>query len=235
MKLDFQYDEMVIGGDLNAFFYSYKNDVPLLINKVRAPFRFEPQEEELWNKLYFLLSLSGNNMFGDKIDTIRIDEKQLTVVTKELKVIKVGFNKLIVFNDQSIRGLPIPVKECDKYAVLDWMIAKSCTTHDFEHISSEDKFVKDIHFYPTDRMDGNHSRIKDLVSVSYLTKEQIKDFNYSDTYALRLEVAKRELRKLNMHMYEDTENIKFKYKNEIQNKVSCGLYTNKLNDVLNVL
>ena len=264
MKLDFQYDEMVIGGDLNAFFYSYKNDVPLLINKVRAPFRFEPQEEELWNKLYFLLSLSGNNMFGDKIDTIRIDEKQLTVVTKELKVIKVGFNKLIVFNDQSIRGLPIPVKECDKYAVLDWMIAKSCTTHDFEHISSEDKFVKDIHFYPTDRMDGNHSRIKDLVSVSYLTKEQIKDFNYSDTYArfktgkilkengltgaktgfsgdkqityaLRLEVAKRELRKLNMHIYEDTENIKFKYKNEIQNKVSCGLYTNKLNDVLNVL
>ena len=81
MKLDFQYDEMVIGGDLNAFFYSYKNDVPLLINKVRAPFRFEPQEEELWNKLYFLLSLSGNNMFGDKIDTIRIDEKQLTVAT----------------------------------------------------------------------------------------------------------------------------------------------------------
>jgi hypothetical protein len=103
-----------------------------------------------------------------------------------------------------------------------------------------------------------------LVSVSYLTKEQIKDFNYSDTYvrfktekalkengltgaktgfsgdkqityALRLEVTKRELRKLYMHAYEDTENIKFKYKNEMQNKVSSGLYINKLNNVLNVL
>ena len=58
MKLDFHYDEIVIGGGLNAFSYSYKNDVPLLINKMRAPHRFEPQEEELWNKLYLTISRS---------------------------------------------------------------------------------------------------------------------------------------------------------------------------------
>ena len=203
-------------------------------------------------------------MFGDRIDIIRIDETQLTIATKELKVIKIGFNKLIVFNDQSVNGLPMPVKECDKYAVLDWMITKSCTSHDFEHISTEDELVKNIYFYPTDRMDGDHGRIKDLVSVSYLTKEQIKDFNYSDTYArfktekilkengltgaktgfqrnkqityaLRLEVKKRELRKLNMHTYKDTENIKFKYRNEAQDKVSRCSYVSKLNNILNVL
>jgi hypothetical protein len=263
MKLDFHCDEVVIGGDLNAFFYSYKNDVPLLINKARTPHRFE-KEEGLWNKLYFLLSLSGHNMFGDKIDTIRIDEKQLTVATKEFKVVKVGFDKLTVFDDQSISGLPIPAKECNEYAVLDWMIAKSCASHDLEHISTKDNFVKDIYFYPTERLDGNHSRIRDLVSVSHMTKKQIKDFNYSDTYArfktekilkengltgvksgfqngkqitytLRLEVIKRELRKLNMHLYEDTENIKFKYKSEFQNEISTCSYINKLNNILNVV
>tara|TARA_B100000427_G_C15059982_1_gene399403 strand:- start:87 stop:521 length:435 start_codon:yes stop_codon:yes gene_type:complete len=144
------------------------------------------------------------------------------------------------------------------------MVSKSCASHELEHISTKDNFVKDIYFYPTDRLDGNHNRIRDLVSVSYLTKEQIKDFNYSDTYArfktekilkengitgvksgfqngkqvtytLRLEVAKRELRKLNMNLYKDTENIKFKYRSEVQNKISNCSYINKLNNILNVV
>ena len=143
------------------------------------------------------------------------------------------------------------------------MIARPCAAHDKEHISTDDDFVKDIYFYPTDRLDGNHSSIKDLVTVSYMIKKQIKDFNYSDTYArfktekilkengitgrkngfqngkqitytLRLEVIKRELRKLNMHLYEDTENIKFKYENEIKSEVSPCSYINKLNDMLSV-
>ena len=46
---------------------------------------------------------------------------------------------------------------------------------------SDGEFVKDIIFYPTDRSDNRN--LKDLVAVSYLTDEQINDFNYSDTMA----------------------------------------------------
>ena len=264
MKNCFYFDKIVVGSALNAFSYSYKNNLPLVINKLCPPHRFKPEEEQAWNKLYFLLSLAGLNILGDKVDSIRIDEKQLVIITSEFKVIKIQFNELIIFDDQSISGLPLPLKEENEYMVLDWMVAKPCAEHDKEHIFTDDKFVKDIYFYPTDRLDGNHANIKDLVAVSYLTKEQLKDFDYSDTYArfktekilkekgltgskngfqngkqvtyaLRLEVKKREIKKLKMHLYENTNNIKFKYKDELKSKVSLCSYTNTLNNILNVL
>jgi len=52
---------------------------------------------------------------------------------------------------------------------------------------------------------------------------------------LRLEVKKREIRKLKMNVYKNTNNIKFKYKDELKNKVSLCSYANTLNNVLNVL
>jgi hypothetical protein len=42
--------------------------------------------------------------------------------------------------------------------------------------------VREVYFYPTERMSGNHQN-KDLVAISYLTKEQLNDIEYSDLYA----------------------------------------------------
>ena len=111
MKCHFYFDKIVIGGNLNALSYSHKNDLPLIINKPCCPYRFEPEEKELWNKLYFLLSLSGLNILGDKTNNIRIDDKELSITTNDSKVVKVKFNELIIFNDSFILGLPIPIKE----------------------------------------------------------------------------------------------------------------------------
>ena len=258
MKCHFHFDKVVVGGNLSAFLYSYENNLPLIINKLYCPHLFEPKEKELWNKLYFLLSLSGLNILGDKTNNIRINDKELSITTNDSKVIKAKFNKLIIFNDDSTFGLPVPVKEKDKFIVLDWMVTKSCTKHKKDHIPTDDDFVKDIYFYPTKRLDGNHLDIKDLVAVSFLTKKQLQNFDYSDTYArfktenilkgngitgskngfqngkqinysLKLEVMKREIRKLEMNLYEDTKDIKFMYKNVLQCKNSNLKYINKLN------
>lgn len=260
----YKYAKIVVGGTLNALLYSYNNGLPLIINNFCCPYRFEPKKKELWNKLYFLLSLSGLNLLGDKTENIRICNEELSITTNDSKVVKIKFNKLIIFDDDSIFGLPLPTEERNKFIVLDWMIAKPCAEHNKKHISTNDNFVKDVHFYPTDRIDGNHLNKKDLMVVSYLTKKQLQDFNYSDTYArfktenllkekgitgrkngfqngkqiyyiLKLEAKKREIRKLEMNLYKDTKNLKFKYKNVLQNKSSLVNYANKLNKLLSIL
>jgi hypothetical protein len=259
----YKFAKIVIGGSLHALLYSYEHGLPLIINKLDSPYRFEPEKKELWNKLYFLLSLSGLNLLGDKTKIIRINDEQLSITTNNSRIIKIEFSQLIVFDDEFVFGLPTPVKEKQKFMVLDWMITKSCTQHDKEYITTKDNFVKEIHFYPTDRIDGNHLNKKDLVSVSYLTKKQLQDFNYSDAYSrfktekllkenkitgrkngyqngkqinynLKLEVKKREIKKLGMHLYKDTENIKFKYENPHQMSGSALKYAQKLGKLLGI-
>ena len=51
-----------------------------------------------------------------------------------------------------------------------------------DKIENTSNFVNCIHFYPSNRIDGTHNK-KDLAAISYLTKDQLDDFNYSDTYA----------------------------------------------------
>ena len=62
------------------------------------------------------------------------------------------------------------------------MNVRSGMNHKYDLINNSSDFVRHVYFYPSNRIDGAHDK-KDLVAVSYLTKDQINDFNYSDTYA----------------------------------------------------
>jgi len=271
MSKNFYFNKVVVGGNLSSFLYSYTHGLPLVINKLTPPHRFEKinnySQLELWKKLYFLLSLSGLNLTGDKTQQVRIKEdSQLSVTLSRTSLLKIKFDELIVFDDENMSGLPIPSKEAKKFLVLDWMTAKPCMEHSFEHFHTGDEFVKDIYFYPTERLTGIHPNKKDLVSISYLTKKQLQDFDYSDTYArfktikimkenkitgrkngflngkqvhyaLKLEVSRREVKKLQMDLYKDTDNIKFNYSPAVNLffKKSTSTYQNKLNNYFSIL
>jgi len=264
-----QYEKVVIGGTLGALLYSYNNSAPIVINNVAKPHRFEynskgESRQELWNKLYFLLSLAGLNLFGDKAAAIRIDKSHLSITTNRMKQFHLAAEKFYIFDDENVKGLPEPIGSVsDKQVVLDWMIARPCMEHDLAHIKTEDDFVKDVYFYPTERIFGNHQNKKDLVAVSYLSEEQLQSFEYSDTFArfktekllkengirgsrsgfsdgkqvynrLKLEVKKREVRKLCMREYKNTKNACFMYSDCDTIKVPVG-YQQKVNSILKVV
>ena len=87
-----------------------------------------------------------------------------------------------LFDDEKISGLQPHKKSFAKYKVLDWVNVHSGMIHEYDFLNSSIDFVRDIHFYPSNRIDGRHDK-KDLVAVSYLSEDQLKDFDFSDTVA----------------------------------------------------
>lgn len=195
----YEKDTIVIGGSLRALLYAYNHELPTIYVQEKVPFRFDEIEHknlaylglkadqlyrksELWARLRFFLGLSGLLPMADKASSIRINDNQLSVVTNRSRNIKFNFNKLVVFDDEKVFGLPaIKKKTTEKSRVFDWVNVRSGCSHSILHLHSDGEFVKDIIFYPTDRSDNRN--LKDLVAISYLTDEEINDFNYSDTMA----------------------------------------------------
>ena len=77
MKQEYHYDKIVIGGSLESLLYSFITETPIIIREALLPFELEkienPQDfkflgyegarkvytSELWDRLTFLLSMSG--------------------------------------------------------------------------------------------------------------------------------------------------------------------------------
>ena len=189
----FKYDHIVIGGGLNALLYAYLNDCPCIFTNANPPFRFDNFDEEfdfcplgvrtsskleLWERLVPILSLSGLLPMADKTASITINKNILKAVTHISRLGRFEFNKLIIFDDEKVSGLPFLKNKIELPAkVIDWFSVRTGMEH--AH------FVNRIYFYPSDRLDGaKGKRIrKDLVGVSYLEPDQLNNFDYSPTMA----------------------------------------------------
>ena len=203
MKLDkhtYQYDTIVIGGGLNAKIYAYYSKCPCICGNYASPFRFDVLQEEVvqklpgqnknslqsWETLNFILGLSGQLPMGDKVVSLNIRDNVLKATTKDSRLGRFEFNKLIVFDDKDVYGLPlIKEKKVGKSRVLDWFNVRSGMEHSHDLFETQDGFIRKVIFYPSDRFGNQASgRVrKDLVAVSFLEEEQVKDFEYSDTMA----------------------------------------------------
>jgi hypothetical protein len=128
--------------------------------------------------------LSGNILFSDKIDNIRLEEEVLSVFTKRARKYIIEYDKVYIFDDRNLYGIPdeLSLKEDSILEIRDWFDVKSGMKHEHSLLTTDSEFVNKIVFYQSDRIDGNHD-LKDAVAISYLLKEQIDDFEYSDINA----------------------------------------------------
>jgi hypothetical protein len=193
-------DRIVIGGCLQSLIYAFKNNLPVIFTNSRPPFRYDKIEKDydlsflgldpsktyyqrqVWERLLFLLGLAGNMPLSDNASGLRVVDNLLTATTNNHRVVKFEFNKLIVFDDESIFGLPaISAEIREKNRVIDWVNVRSGAKHQHDEIDGKSDFINHIIFYPSDRCDNKN--LKDLVAISYLTDEQLLDHEYSDTMA----------------------------------------------------
>lgn len=191
-----EFKSIVIGSSLSALLYAYYNRYPLIVNSFRRPFRFDnlpfdinfdgknmTNESNIWHLVSFKLSMEGLSPFGPSITSLRIKDRTISNTVEPGTNIKVDFEKCYIFDDDNLIVENEILKEpTDDVRVFDWMNVRRGTTHGLDYLGSSDNFVKDIYFYRSERIDGNHNK-KDLVAVSYLKQEDLSNFEYSETMA----------------------------------------------------
>ena len=188
----YNHSTVVNGSGINSLLYCFRTETPLLMQRFQGPFYFEETEgdfsfiglgegstrtEALWNRIYFLLCMSGLIINPLPTQNIRIEDNEIIYVTTGNRKVIVEIDEMIEFE-----------KEQEKYLVYDWFDVKSGAKHEFDHLEdSKNFFVQFLRFYPS--MRRNVRRAKDVVAISNLTKDDLVDFNYSEGMA-RLKTIK---------------------------------------------
>ena len=235
-------ENITIGSCLSSVLFAYYNKYPLIINSEQRPFIFDSFKEEvdfkglstnshirLWSWAVYEMSFGGSIPFGPCISSARIEKNKLFVVPNPGSRIEVEFEKCYIFDDNNISFENQAIKTpAPLYRVFDWMNVRAGAKHGVSKITTGDDLVREVYFYKSERMDGDHTK-KDLVSVSYLTDDQINDFDYSDTMAkfkveshmrtngignerrssIRVEPTRREMVNLNKNVFQNSETVKF--------------------------
>jgi len=208
-----EYDKIVIGSSLSAVLYAFSNKYPIFFAEERRPFRFDYLEpalnlsclkipgaakslttfggeknigvtkELLWERLLFLLSLDGNAPLSNLCHNIRHDGDRIVCSNEYSKIMEFKFNECIYFGDAKSTGFTIQKGlDEDKYICYDYVAFNKGGKHEVDYIRTDDDFVREIWFYSSDRIDGN-TPVRDACAVSELTREQLRDFDFSETMA----------------------------------------------------
>ena len=179
------FDKVIIGGSLEALEKAYSTGLPILCIP-RPPNYLLSDSLELWKRLAFFLSVSGQMPLGDNIKNLRIseEEREIKCFTNNSKIIKVSYQEAHVFDDYMVEGLPTPSRQAKKeFLVLDWINVRRGQRHPYDFIEDEDSnFVKRIIFYPTARNTARRPDLKDACAVSFLTGKQLSNLDYSESY-----------------------------------------------------
>ena len=240
------YDTVVIGGNLPAFIYAYTNSLPIVFVDGKPPFEFDEIDDldfealglqysynkgrkyseryggkekrhlRLWERIGFLLGVAGLMPVSSYAESIRIQDNQLRIATERQRTTKINFNKLVIFDDEKVSGLTATTKqEKGKNRVIDWFNVRSGCNHSVVHLVDADDFINKVIFYPTKRSENR--KLKDLYAESYLTDEQLTDFDYSETMA-RFKILKmmktagmRGSRNGRNPLYPERSSVPYKY------------------------
>lgn len=195
MRLKYEYDNIVIGNDLKAVYFAFKEGYPIILSELRKPFNADEllngeNKKQLMEYYISLLSLAGLVPFAIKVDNIRIEDKKVFVSGKRPWLAE------ITINDTIHNFLDSKVHKKTLFKVVDWIDTRSCGLHEFREINDKkDNFVKQIIFYPSYRdpearlfdivkSDKKYGDLtKDIQAISYLTEKQIEDPEFSPVYS----------------------------------------------------
>jgi hypothetical protein len=186
--VDFHWDSIVIGNELDAIRYAVEREAHVLRNRDPCIHSYEYDSltesltEEEWAELSYQLYEKCLDPFTDMIDSIRVEQKdKLIKVFTENDVYTIKYNTLSVFDTENVSGLAV-TKEILYYRVIDWFDCKGLFGVSFDEIATGDDFINKIMLFKTRRIDGDQ-KYMDLLCESFLTEDQLKSFQFSDTMA----------------------------------------------------
>lgn len=181
VDVNFEWANVVIGADTDAVEFAHKNNFYLLKNRIPHHHSYEGLED-VWAEKSYELYNKGLCPFTDKIETIRVDPETKTVkVITNYRRYVVKYQNLHVFDIENVTGVTMN-RALEHYRVVDWFDCKGLYNLTCRQITTDDDFINKLVFFKTRRIDGDQKYL-DLLCESFLTEDQLKDFDYSDTMA----------------------------------------------------
>jgi len=198
-----EYPNVVLGSSLDAVLFAFNHGYPIFFAEPERPFRFDylhpkielaelkiPNQQNslmtfegqklvgipkelLWERMLFLLSLDGKAPLAGLCTNIRRHVNSFRCFNEYSKIYDVYFDKLHDFTQKP---------KTKKYVCYDWIAFNRGGKHEIDLIETEDKFVKQIWFYPSDRICGN-TKVKDACAVSFIEENRLEEFDLSETMA----------------------------------------------------
>ncbi len=140
-------------------------------------------KEFLWERLLFLMSLDGLVPLSNLCHGIRHDGNSVVCSDEYSKIMEFRFGNCFYFADDNSKGFIEKTNlDEERYICYDYIAFNSGGKHEIDYIHTDDDFVSEIWFYSSDRIDGN-TPIRDACAVSKLNKQQLIDFDFSQTMA----------------------------------------------------
>jgi len=184
---------LVLGGNLAALEFAFKEGFPIFYEKLEVPFHLEQTKEginkqDILQNYAFLLSMAGLNFSSILVGEYRLEENKLFIHGKK------PWKQIIEF--KNLYDFRVDKKDV-KYKIVDYVNVRSCGNHDIRELKTENDFVKEVYFYPSKRANSSKNFsllthdyekiVKDVMIVSYLTKKESSKEEYSPMYSrLRL-------------------------------------------------
>ena len=193
--------DLVVGGNLAALEFAFREGFPVIYEKLEIPFHLEQTKEGINKKdvienYAFLLSMAGLNYHSHLMNSFRINKNKLTVSGNKPWIREVLFENLHDFREKH--------QSKKVYKVVDYINVRSCGPHDVRELRTEEEFVKEIYFYPSKRMNAsknfslsthNYETVqKDVMVVSYVKGKDLEKEDFSPIYSrLRLKEIMKEV------------------------------------------
>lgn len=196
-KNDLFFDDLNIGGTLEALVHSFVNNIPLIIDKPILPFELDPcpldwnisifgfqnpelvTKLQLWDRLSFLLSASGYLLFPNNIQSVRTENKRIVLTTTNNSYYSIYYKNVNLFDNI----------DSNLVYIYDWFAVHSgFDGNGADVLQSGSDFVKQIIFYPSRRSSVRRTS-RDLVAVSVL-HESLKDNSEFSEGICRLKVLR---------------------------------------------
>ena len=183
MKSNILTKKLVIGSCLRALQYASAHNAMIIVNAYSPPHELEePAGWHAWHRLSFTLGIRGLRPIPSEVESIRVGDGFVGVTTEFFKSIKIRFQELYIFDLEKITGLAAE-ERVGEYTVYDWFNIKRGAKQKIKKIDHNNSFVHKLCFYPSKRIDGNRSELKDCYAKSYIKAEDLGKFEFSETAA----------------------------------------------------
>lgn len=184
-------ERLVIGSCLESIVYAFLTDSYYIPVSTSGPMFYEKADHKIllsdssqytWSRIQTILALEGRLLNYADLELIKIQEDQIKITTSS-GLFKYEFGLCEIFDTTNVKlENEIMSQRDDQFLVIDdFEVSVLGGKHAYlQPKMSEESLAKEIHFYTSDRVDGANY-VTDCVVESLLTKQQLNDFEFSDS------------------------------------------------------